>query len=110
MKIKRNDVVVAIAGKNAVADKAGHPATGKVLQVLPEKGRAIVEGFNLMKRHMKKSQDNPKGGIVEKEMAMGLCKLMLFCPECKKGVRVGVSRADGGRVRKCKQCGHAFDA
>ncbi len=110
MKIKKNDVVVAISGKNASADKAGTLKTGKILQVFPEKGRAIVEGFNLMKRHTKKSQDNPKGGIVEKEMAMGVSKLMLFCPECKKGVRTGISRADGGRVRKCKQCGHAFDA
>ena len=110
MKIKRNDVVVAISGKNAAADKSGKPVTGKVLQVLPEKGRAIVEGFNLMKRHVRKSQDNPKGGIIEKEMPIGLSKLMLFCPECKKGVRVGISRADGGRVRKCKPCGHAFDA
>jgi len=110
MKIKRNDVVVAISGKNAAADKAGKPLTGKVLQVSPEKGRAIVEGFNLMKRHMRKSQDNPKGGIVEKEMPIGVSKLMLFCPACKKGVRAGVSREDGGRVRKCKQCGHAFDA
>jgi large subunit ribosomal protein L24 len=110
MKIKKNDLVVAISGKNAVADKAGKPMTGKILQVLPEKGRAIVEGFNLMKRHMRKSQDNPKGGIVEKEMPMGVSKLMLFCPECKKGVRAGLSRAEGARVRKCKQCGHAFDA
>ena len=110
MKIKRNDVVVAISGKNAVVDKAGKPATGKVLQVLPTRGRAIVEGFNLMKRHLHKSQDNPKGGIVEKEMAIGVSKLMVFCPECKKGVRTGVSRATGGRVRTCRKCGHAFDA
>jgi large subunit ribosomal protein L24 len=110
MKIRRDDVVVAVSGKNAVADKAGKPVTGKVLQVNPDKGRAIVEGFNLMKRHMRKTQDNPKGGIVEKEMPMGVSKLMLFCPDCKKGVRVGVSRAEETRVRKCKQCGHAFDA
>ncbi len=110
MKIRKNDIVVANSGKNAVTDKAGKPATGKIIQVFPEKGRAIVEGFNLMKRHMRKSQDNPKGGIIEKEMPMGVSKLMLFCPDCKKGVRVGLSRADGARVRKCKQCGHAFDA
>ncbi len=110
MKIRKNDVVVATSGKNAVADKAGKPQTGKIIQMFPEKGRAIVEGFNLMKRHMKKSQDNPKGGIIEKEMPMGVSKLMLFCPDCKKGVRVSISRVDGARVRKCKQCGHAFDA
>lgn len=110
MKIRKDDVVVAISGKNAAADKAGKAVTGKILQVLPEKGTAIVEGFNLMKRHMRKSQANPKGGIVEKEMPIRVSKLMLFCPECKKGVRTGVSRADGARIRKCKGCGHAFDA
>jgi len=110
MKLRKNDVVVAVSGRNALKDKSGKPVTGKIIQVLPGKGSAIVEGFNLKKRHMRKSQDNPKGGIVEKEMAMGIAKLMLFCPECKTGVRAGVSRAGETRVRKCKKCGHAFDA
>ena len=68
--IKRGDVVEVISGDNA-------GQTGKVLQVMPEKGRAIVEGLNLIKKHMRKSQDNPKGGIVQKEAALALAKLKL---------------------------------
>ncbi|MCX6997145.1 MAG: 50S ribosomal protein L24 [Kiritimatiellaeota bacterium] len=68
--IKRGDIVEVLSG-----DHAGQ--TGKVLQVMPEKGRAIVEGLNLIKKHMRKSQDNPKGGIVEKEAALAVAKLKL---------------------------------
>ena len=66
--IKRGDIVEVISGASA-------GQTGKVLQVLPGKGRAIVEGLHLIKKHMRKSQDNPKGGIVQKEAALALGKL-----------------------------------
>jgi large subunit ribosomal protein L24 len=59
-RIKRGDIVQVIAG-----DDAGK--SGKVLQVMPQKGSAVVEGLNLVKKHMRKTQDNPNGGIVEKE-------------------------------------------
>ena len=105
MHIRRNDVVVAIKGRDAGTGK-----TGKVLQVLPEKSRALVEGINVVKRHMRKSQSNPKGGIVEKEAGISLSNLMLYCPHCKKGVRARhVVEADR-RSRHCRKCGHAFDA
>ena len=68
--IKRGDIVTVISG-----DQAGQ--SGKVLQVMPEKGRAIVEGLNQIKKHMRKSQDNPKGGIVQKEAALAIAKLRL---------------------------------
>ena len=104
MKIKRNDIVIPISGSHAGAGKSG-----KVLQVLPETQRAIVEGINLVKKHMRKSQDHPRGAIVEKEMALPLSNLALYCPHDKKGVRVKVEREAGKRIRKCKVCGHAFD-
>jgi len=68
--VKRGDLVTVISG-----EEAGH--AGKVLQVMPAKGRAIVEGLNLIKKHMRKTQDNPKGGIVQKEAALALGKLRL---------------------------------
>jgi len=105
MKIKRNDIVVAIRGRDAGAGK-----TGKVLQVLPDRGRAIVEGMHLVKKHLRKSQDNPKGGISDKEAALALANLMLYCPECKKGVRSARVQDGDRKIRKCKRCGHAFDA
>jgi len=105
MRIRRGDTVVALGGKNAVAGK-----TGKVLKILPEKGRAIVEGFNLVKKAMRKTQDNPQGGISEKEMSMPLSKLSLLCPNCKKGVRTGWKIEGNRKVRKCRKCAHPFDA
>jgi large subunit ribosomal protein L24 len=68
--VKRGDVVVAIAGDDAAGGK-----TGKILKVYPEKGRAVVEGLNFVKKHMRKTQDNPEGGIVEKEGSIALSNL-----------------------------------
>ena len=68
--VKRDDIVVAIAGDDAAGGKSG-----KVLRVFPEKGRAIVEGLNFVKKHMRKTQDNPEGGIVEKEGSIALSNL-----------------------------------
>lgn len=64
-KIKRGDTVSVIAG-----DDKGK--SGKVLQVAPESGRILVEGINLVKKHMQKSEDNPQGGIVEREAAINI--------------------------------------
>ena len=64
-KIKKGDTIVVIAG-----DDKGK--SGKVLQVAPESGRVLVEGINLVKKHMQKSEDNPQGGIVEREAAFAI--------------------------------------
>lgn len=101
-RIKKNDTVVAVAGVNA-------GKTGKVLEVLPKRGRALVEGLNLVKKTMRKTQDNPQGGIAEKEIALEISNLMPYCPDCKKGVRVRRSREGGKGVRKCAHCEHSFD-
>lgn len=68
--IKKGDVVVAISG-----DDAGTGKSGKVLQVLPEDQKALVEGLNLVKKHMKKTQDNPQGGIIDKEAPIHVSNL-----------------------------------
>jgi large subunit ribosomal protein L24 len=103
MKIRRNDIVVVLRGR----DKGKQ---GKVLQRFEERGRAIVEGVNLVTRHLRKSQDNPQGGIVKKEAPIAVANLKLFCGQCKKGVRV-VRVAEGEkRLRKCKGCGQTFDS
>ncbi|QHI68244.1 50S ribosomal protein L24 [Tichowtungia aerotolerans] len=67
-KIKKGDSVQAIAGE----DKGN---TGKVLQVLPESGCALVEGLNFVKKHIRKTQDNPQGGVIEKEAPIHLSNL-----------------------------------
>jgi large subunit ribosomal protein L24 len=103
--IRKNDTVIAIAGKERFSKK-----TGKVLKVFPQKGRAIVEGFNLAKRHMRPTQKNPKGGIVERERSINITNVMLYCSKCGKGVRVGYKvLGDGSKVRYCKRCGDMVD-
>ncbi len=95
--------MIAVAG-------ASTGKTGKVLEVLPSRGVALVEGLNLQKKTLRKSQDNPQGGISDKEGPIALSNLLLYCPNEKKGVRVGRVREGRQLVRKCRLCGHAFDA
>jgi large subunit ribosomal protein L24 len=74
-KLKRGDLVKAIAGEDAASGK-----TGKVLRVDPASQRALVEGFNLVKKHIKRSQDYPQGGIVEKEAPIHVSNLKVVTP------------------------------
>ena len=87
---------------------AGAGKTGKVLQVLEEKGRAIVEGLNIVTKATRKTKDNPQGGLIKKEASIHMAKLMLHCPSCKKGVRIRKAIEGDKKVRKCKECGHTF--
>ena len=103
MKIRRNDIVVVLRGRDSGKQ-------GKVLQVITGAGRAIVEGANMATKHLRKSQENPQGGIVKKEAPIVLANLKLFCPQCKKGVRVSRVTEGEKRVRKCKSCGQTFDS
>jgi len=76
--VKKGDIVTAIAGDDAAGGKSG-----KVLRVIPETGRAIVEGLNFVKKHMRKTQDNPEGGIIEKEGSIAVSNLKVL--EAAKG-------------------------
>lgn len=100
--LRKNDVVVAIAGRS-------RGKQGKILEVRRNSGRAIVEGLQMIKRHTKKNQANPQGAIVEKEGTIALPNLMLFCPTCQKGVRLGIKREGDKRARYCRKCKHEFD-
>lgn len=100
-RIRKDDIVIAAAGKERFSGK-----TGRVLKVFPGTGRAIVEGFNLSKRHMRPTQQNPKGGIVQKERSIHLSNVLLYCSKCRRGVRVGIKAlADGTKARCCRKCG-----
>ncbi len=103
--VKRGDEVIAITGREASGKE---PKRGKVLAVLPKKGRVIVEGFRLLHKHLRKSQEQPQGAIIQKESPVDLSNVALFCPQCLRGVRVRVQRDGGKRIRACKRCGHAF--
>ncbi|MCS7200269.1 MAG: 50S ribosomal protein L24 [Caldimicrobium sp.] len=100
--VRKNDLVVVIAGK----DKG---KMGKVLKVFPRRGRAIVEGVNLVKRHTKPSPYS-SGGIIEKPAPLHVSNLMLYCPKCKRGVKVAKKFLDDGtKVRVCKKCGEIIE-
>ena len=79
MHVRRGDVVKAISGEDADGKK-----TGKVLKVYPETGRALVEGFNFVTKRMRKTQDNPNGGIVSKEAQMAESNLAVVTRAAKK--------------------------
>ncbi len=100
-RIKKGDEVVAITGVNA-------GKTGKVLFVDSEKGKAIVEGINLKKKTIRRSQDNPQGGIVDREAPIALSNLMPYDPEAKKGVRISRAKQGDEKIRKSKASSHVF--
>jgi large subunit ribosomal protein L24 len=104
LPIRKNDTVVVIAGRD-------RGKRGRVLRVVPDKGRVIVEGVNFVKRHTRPNpQRNVKGGIVEREAGLAASNVQLVCPECGAQTRVGRRRLDDGRrVRYCVKCKGVVD-
>ena len=107
LKIKRDDEVIVVSGK----DKG---KTGKVLRVLPENNKVIVEGLNIVKRHQRPSQvPNARaqqvGGVIEREGPIHISNVMLMDPKDRKPTRVGVSREGGVRNRVTKRSGTKLD-
>ena len=98
MKIRRNDTVKILAGK----DKG---KTGKVLKIYPKTNKAIVEGINFIKKHARKTQQNPQGGVVQKESPINIANLAIICTRCNKPTRIGFSiLSDKTKARFCKKC------
>ena len=103
LAIRKNDMVVVIAGK----DKGKR---GKVLKVIPKTHRVMIERVNLIKRHTKPGKGTQQGGIVERENPLDVSNVLLLCTKCERPVRVGHSYlADGKKVRVCKACGEVVD-
>ncbi len=107
-KIKKGDTVIVVRGK-----KANKGQTGKVVRVIPEKNRVIVEGVNLVKKHLKEIPNVREGGIIEMEAPIHISNVMLVCPNCNKPTRVGFRIVEEkGVLRKyryCKKCGENID-
>jgi large subunit ribosomal protein L24 len=103
LRIRKNDTVMVIAGKEK-------GKTGKVLRVLPEKGRVIVEKVNFIKRHQRPTSRARHGGIIEREGSLNLSNVMLVCGKCGRPTRTrALSLAEGRKVRACKRCGEMVD-
>jgi large subunit ribosomal protein L24 len=95
--LKKNDTVQVISGEYK-------GKTGRIIKMIREKNKAIVENINVVKRHTKPNQKNQQGGIIEKEAAIDLSNLMLVCPKSGKPTRLGVSVLENGkRVRFSKK-------
>lgn len=103
LHLRKNDNVMIIAGKE-------RGTTGKILKVLSEKDRAIIERLNLVKRHTKPRGPQQPGGIVEKEASIHISNLMLMCDHCNAPVRFGHKvLGDGKKVRICRRCSETID-
>ncbi len=103
MNIKRDDNVLVMAGK----DKGKR---GKVREVHPTDDKVIIEGINIVKKHTKGRQGVRQAGIIEQEAPMWASKVMVVCPKCDRGVRVGHAiLANGQKVRQCRHCGEIFE-
>ena len=98
MKIKRDDKVIVLSGK----DKG---KAGKVLVADPKALKVIVEGVNVATKHQKAQKKGQDGGIIKVETPIYVSKVQLVCPKCGKGTRVAYKIVDGKKVRVCKKCG-----
>jgi len=102
LTIRKGDRVKVIAGKDKGKES-------RVLRVYPHKERLVVEHVNMIKKHQRATQKQPKGGILEIEGTIHVSNVMLLCPSCGQATRVGRKREDGMRVRVCKKCGKDID-
>ncbi len=103
MRVRQNDTVEVISGRDA-------GKRGKVQQVLVPQDRVLVEGLNIVKRHQKPTAAMRQAGIIQKEAALPLAKVMLVCPRCNKAARVGHRfLEDGRKVRACRRCNEMID-
>ena len=100
MNIKKGDTVKILTGDK----KTNRGKTGKVLE-----GKVIVEGLNMVSKHVKPRKAGDPSGIIKAESAIYACKVQVVCPKCKKPTRVGHKiYADGRKDRMCKKCGETF--
>lgn len=103
MKLKKGDTVKVTTGKET-------GKTGKIMRVIGDGNKIIVEKLNFIKKHQRPDARG-KGGIVEKEAPLQISNVMFLCNKCDAGVRIGYKVLDDGKkVRVCKKCGEILDA
>ena len=103
MKIRKNDTVLVIAGKD-------RGKKGKVRKALPREDKIIIEGLNMIKRHSRTKGQAKQAGIIELESPLHVSKVMIICSKCTKPARVGLRfLEDGKRVRFCRACSEVID-
>ena len=106
MNIKAGDTVVLLTGRYGdKKNEKGEVKTHKVIAVSPKEGKVLVEGVNMIHKHVKPRKQGDQGGIIDAEGAIYASKVALYCPKCGKGVRVKHPTVDGKKVRVCAKCG-----
>lgn len=95
--IKKGNLVIVRSGK----DKG---KTGRVLEILPDKNSALVEGVNLAAKHRRRRKQEEPVGIVKVELPLNLSKILSYCPKCKKGVKVKIDKSEKKEKKFCKEC------
>jgi large subunit ribosomal protein L24 len=101
-KIRKGDRVQVVAGNDC-------GRTGRVLTVIPEKNRIIVENVNMITKHQRATQSLRQPGIIQREGTIHMSNVLPICPECDEPTRVGFSEVEGRKMRRCKQCGEIFE-
>lgn len=97
MKIKRGDTVLIISGKD-------QGKSGKVSEVFLKENKIIIEGLNIVKKHVRPKREGEKGQRVEVPRAIDVSNVKLICPKCKRATRVGHKVIEKNKVRICKKC------
>ena len=98
LHVRKDDTVVVLSG-----DSKG--VKGKVIDVSVKEGKVLVEGANIIHKHVKPRKQGETGGIIDTEGAIYACKVALYCSKCDQGVRVKHQIVDGKKVRVCAKCG-----
>ena len=97
MKIKKNDTVLIISGK----DKG---KKAKVLEAFPRQSKIMVEGVNIVKKHRRPKSEKEKGQVVELAKPIDTSNVKLVCPKCNQATRIGYRLTEKGKYRICKKC------
>ncbi len=97
MKVKKGDTVLIIKGKD-------RNRVGKVIKALPKENRVVVEGLNLVKKHIKPRRQGEKGRIIEIPRPISVSNVKLICPTCQKPTKVGYKFENEEKYRYCKKC------
>ena len=96
--VRKNDTVEVLTGEDA-------GQRGRVLRIFPKGGRLVVEGLNLVTKHVRQGAQYPMGARLRREAPLAASNVLVVCPRCDRGVRVGYQVRDGNKVRVCKRCG-----
>jgi large subunit ribosomal protein L24 len=103
LRLKKGDVVIVVSGND-------QGKKGKILSIDKKRGRIIVEGVHMIKKHMRPRKQGDQGGIIEKEAALHLSNIKLVCPKCGEATRVQKANLDNKKsVRVCNKCGEFID-